>query len=248
MPEPIEIEAAVQRSFNIGMMQIPSEISALMMLVQSMRPMNVLEIGTAFGGTFALWCAAARGKKVSLDLPEGPFGGVAWDRARARTEAMQGWASDVYAILGDSRSVDVIEQVRNLVADEGIDFLFIDGDHSYDGVRMDFENYGPMVNAGGAIAFHDIVQSPRHVAAGCFVGQFWEALPGNKLELKSGADWGGIGVLLTDQSGGMSQQSARVEVLSRVLERIRPLRRDVAGGRVGQRKRELRSGSSRGGR
>ncbi len=34
-------------------------------------------------------------------------------------------------------------------------YLLIDGDHSYDGVRRDFENYAPMVSSGGIVAVDD---------------------------------------------------------------------------------------------
>jgi len=37
------------------------------------------------------------------------------------------------------------------------DALFIDGDHSEEGVAADFEMYGPLVRKGGIIGFHDIV-------------------------------------------------------------------------------------------
>ena len=36
-----------------------------------------------------------------------------------------------------------------------IDFLFIDGDHSYKGARNDFANFFPRVTAGGYVAIHD---------------------------------------------------------------------------------------------
>ena len=36
-----------------------------------------------------------------------------------------------------------------------IDFLLIDGDHSYEATRRDFEDWSPHVTAEGAIAFHD---------------------------------------------------------------------------------------------
>jgi len=35
--------------------------------------------------------------------------------------------------------------------------LFPDGDHSYEGVKRDFEMYSPLVRPGGIIAFHDTV-------------------------------------------------------------------------------------------
>lgn len=36
-----------------------------------------------------------------------------------------------------------------------IDFLFIDGDHSYEGVKKDFELYSTLVNDNGIIVIHD---------------------------------------------------------------------------------------------
>ncbi len=36
-----------------------------------------------------------------------------------------------------------------------IDFLFIDGDHAYDAVKRDFEDWSPHVAPHGAVAFHD---------------------------------------------------------------------------------------------
>jgi len=36
-----------------------------------------------------------------------------------------------------------------------IDMLFIDADHSYEGVKLDFDSWYPFVRKGGIIAFHD---------------------------------------------------------------------------------------------
>lgn len=38
---------------------------------------------------------------------------------------------------------------------ESIDMLFIDGDHSYEAVRRDWNNWTPFVKEGGIIALHD---------------------------------------------------------------------------------------------
>lgn len=37
----------------------------------------------------------------------------------------------------------------------GVGLLFIDADHSYEGVRRDFESWSPLVRPGGIVAFHD---------------------------------------------------------------------------------------------
>ncbi|MBC7851046.1 MAG: class I SAM-dependent methyltransferase [Chitinophagaceae bacterium] len=41
---------------------------------------------------------------------------------------------------------------------EKIDFLFIDGDHSIEGCKSDFELFSPRIVPGGYIAFHDFYE------------------------------------------------------------------------------------------
>ena len=57
--------------------QHPEEIYSLYRLILQEQPRNVVEIGTARGGTLYLWLQAARddARVVSIDLPGGKFGG-----------------------------------------------------------------------------------------------------------------------------------------------------------------------------
>jgi predicted O-methyltransferase YrrM len=41
-----------------------------------------------------------------------------------------------------------------------IEFIFIDGDHSYDGLRADWDGWSGLVAPGGSIALHDSRSSP----------------------------------------------------------------------------------------
>ncbi len=41
-----------------------------------------------------------------------------------------------------------------------VEFVFIDGDHSYDGLRADWEGWSELVAPGGLIALHDSRSSP----------------------------------------------------------------------------------------
>lgn len=59
-------------------------------------------------------------------------------------------------IYGDSRDQSTLQKLKDLLAGEPIDFLFIDGDHNYETVKSDFEMYSPLVKKGGAVGFHDI--------------------------------------------------------------------------------------------
>ena len=42
-----------------------------------------------------------------------------------------------------------------------IDFIFIDGDHSYEGLRRDWESWRDMVAPGGVVALHDSRSTPN---------------------------------------------------------------------------------------
>jgi hypothetical protein len=42
----------------------------------------------------------------------------------------------------------------------GIEFLFIDGDHSYEGLRGDWEGWSPWIVPGGVVALHDSRSTP----------------------------------------------------------------------------------------
>ncbi len=58
-------------------------------------------------------------------------------------------------IVGNSND----EHTRNRLIDHlgmrQIDFLFLDGDHTYEGVSKDFELYAPLVGLSGVVAIHD---------------------------------------------------------------------------------------------
>ena len=86
--------------------------------------------------------------------------------------------------------------------------LFIDGDHSYEGVEHDFLTYGPLVRRDGIIAFHDICRGSGPVSGGggkAWVGgvpRFWDevkALYSHREFVRDPAQHGfGIGAIRYD--------------------------------------------------
>ena len=46
------------------------------------------------------------------------------------------------------------------------DFVFVDGDHSYEGLRQDWEGWSPLVTPDGIIALHDSLLPAGKVDAG----------------------------------------------------------------------------------
>jgi len=183
--------------------QVRDEILKLLWILGNMKPKVVLEIGTANGGTLFL-CSRISSKDatiISLDLPGGPFGGgySKWRIPLYKSFALADQQN--YLIRADSHSRTTLEKIKSILNGRKIDFLFIDGDHTYEGVKEDFEMYSPLVEKNGLIAFHDIVVHPPET--GCEVNKFWKEIKEgwDHLEITKDPDqgWGGIGILFMKQ-------------------------------------------------
>jgi len=143
----------------ISPIQSREELVPLLTFLKTLRPRAIMEIGTANGGTLFMMSriCAPDALIVSLDLPGGPFGGGYTEKRVPLYEAFAMPGQTVQLIRADSHSRESLDKVRQLLDRQTLDFLFIDGDHTYGGVRQDFEMYSPLVTPGGFIAFHDIV-------------------------------------------------------------------------------------------
>jgi hypothetical protein len=178
--------------------QLPVEFERLLSRVSELAPIRVLEIGTNNGGTLFAWTRVAgeRSTIISLDLPGGGFGGgyPAWRRHLYRAFALP--FQRLHLIEGDSHAPSSIAAVRKILGAEPLDFLLIDGDHTYDGVKLDFENFAPLVRPGGLIAFHDISE---HHDPSCDVRRYWLEVSRGKIATELMASppegWAGIGVI-----------------------------------------------------
>jgi predicted O-methyltransferase YrrM len=139
-------------------MQIKEEFVELLKIFQELNPKYILEIGTANGGTLFCFCKLAQNDAtiISIDLPEGPFGGGYPEWKIPIYQAFAKENQKLYLLRKDSHQQETLEEVKKILNGKGLDFLFIDGDHSYEGVKKDFEMYSPLVRKGGIIAFHDI--------------------------------------------------------------------------------------------
>jgi predicted O-methyltransferase YrrM len=202
----VQPEAIARRALALQAMQKEDELVQLVTLVSERRPRTVVEIGTQHGGTFYAWCRTASpdATLVSIDLPDGPFGGV--DRPDL-PRALRGFAHSrqaVHSLRLHSHEPATRAALESHLAGQAIEFLFIDGDHSLAGVSRDFEVYAPLVAPGGLIAFHDIVEHPEYPV--CQVDRLWRRLredhrhvefvvPGHE---RGWGPWAGIGVLFVD--------------------------------------------------
>lgn len=188
-------------SFNYGAIrispfQIRSEITAFLDMMAALAPRVIMEVGTANGGSLFLLTrvAAPDALLISIDLPGGRFGGgyPEWKGPLFRAFARPG--QEIVLIRANSHDPATAARVSTLLEGKEVDLLFIDGDHSYDGVKSDFEMYSPLVRTGGIVAFHDIVTGPESDVGG--VPRFWRELKATSRAWEIVADWsqGGYGI------------------------------------------------------
>jgi predicted O-methyltransferase YrrM len=175
-PETLEgiIDYCVDRPVLIG--QVRSEILELGKILEASPPRRSLEIGTNYGGTLLLTCtvSAADAKVISIDMPAGPFGGGYPRRKIPLFRKFSRAGQSLHLIRADSHSRKTKERVLRILDDENLDFLFIDGDHTYSGIQQDFQMYGPLVRSGGIVALHDIRTYDQTTK--CEVEKFWNEI------------------------------------------------------------------------
>ncbi len=191
--------------------QNPTEIEACYQAVVGLRPARVLEIGTARGGSLYLWTQAAVNDAVivSLDLPGGAYGGAYLECRAPFYQAFARPGQSLTLLRGDSHKPESLTRVTQIFAGKPLDFLFIDGDHTYAGAKADFLQYGPLVRPGGLIGFHDIVH--RDDDRTIEVDRLWREISAHyeAQSLIAPSDAGrriGIGLLRVPE-GGLARQA-----------------------------------------
>jgi predicted O-methyltransferase YrrM len=127
------------------------EAALLWKRAEGLRDATVAEIGRSKGcSTLLLAAALGEGSHVySYDLHVKATAGAESDAELRSVLERYGLADKVTLVVGDSRTAETPPAQCELV--------LVDGDHSYEGVRADFEAWHERVRPGGHMLFHDAV-------------------------------------------------------------------------------------------
>lgn len=142
------------------------EFIELLKEFQKLKVNKFIEIGSLYGWTLQhfIHYSWEGSTAISIDLPVRQFVGPNDWRVQKQEfnykNVWPEWAKEkkckLYLIPSISYAEETFKQVKTILKEDLIDFIFIDGDHRYDAIKQDFEMYEPLVRSGGTIAFHDI--------------------------------------------------------------------------------------------
>ena len=134
---------------------------------------KAIEVGRWRGGTTVTISAAmGPGSKLwSIDIGEKEahlFGERPASFDVETREFCERFGLDVELLLGDSYTIEV---------DTGeVDLVLIDGDHSYEGAKNDFERFGRRVRVGGHVLFDDVFPEALFTTHADTVGRLVEEI------------------------------------------------------------------------
>jgi hypothetical protein len=100
-----------------------------------------VEVGALYGQSAAFMCELLAESSGRFDVVE----------LSDNSSQLRANLGDKVTIHSPMSSVDA----SKLYEDESLDFVFLDADHSYEGVRSDIEAWLPKVKRGGIFAGHD---------------------------------------------------------------------------------------------
>lgn len=154
---------------SVGASVSPMECTALAALIHLVRAKTIFEFGTYKGVSTTQLALNVRenGMVFTLDLPEDhPAYSLPIPRLEEREIAAEGQKGIL--IPQDLRDRVTFLQSDSATFDElpylgSMDFVFVDGAHSYEYVKSDTEKGLRMLRPGGVIAWHDCVASHRDV-------------------------------------------------------------------------------------
>ena len=134
---------------------------------------NYLEIGVHNGSSMSYVLSSKyKINCYGIDLFENTFykDELNYNKIKKNLDLVNKYEHNIELIKGNSNDVKIIEKIKNL--NIKFDIIFIDGDHSYNGVKNDFINYEKFLNNNGLLIFDDYNKASTNKGVYDFINEF----------------------------------------------------------------------------
>lgn len=142
-----------EKAGDLKLQQVPEEYANILIKTQMRKPQSYLEVGIGNGGS---WMTFSYFNRKTLKI----------SHAVDNLSYYQAIGQKIQEIdyIKDYLSQDIEDvQFNNMDSKAYLsdciykyDVIFIDGDHSYEGVKTDYQHALPLMNDNGIMIFHDI--------------------------------------------------------------------------------------------
>jgi len=144
-------------------------------LVRNFNPHRIVELGTHYGTSLWSFSQAVKDKNINTEIN-------AIDTWKGEKHAGF-YGEEVFKTVNDIKNkyysdlkINLIrktfDEARGFFEDNSVDVLHIDGLHTYEAVKYDFESWLPKLKKDGIVIFHDI----KVVEKDFGVYKFWQEL------------------------------------------------------------------------
>ena len=173
-------------------------------LTAILAPATIVELGAYKGTSYAAFCQAV----VENGLPTKCFAVDTW----AGDPHSGTYSEDVFKRLNTFNDAHFgafstllrmpFDEAVAKFSDQSIDLLHIDGFHTYDAVKHDFETWLPKVSPGGVVLFHDTQMKDGDFG----VWRFWQEVREGRKSIEFPHSFG-LGVLFLGDDLPLKAQS-----------------------------------------
>jgi len=162
--------------------------------VECLKPSVIVELGVHNGSSYSAFCEAVKALKLSTKC----YGVDTWEGE----EHAGFYTNEIYDELKAHHSKDfpsistllrcTFDEALTKIQDNSIDLLHIDGLHTYEAVKHDFDSWLPKVKEGGVVLFHDTQEKQRDFGVWKLWAEVSEKYPSYEFK-----HCHGLGVLVT---------------------------------------------------